>query len=108
MTVLAIDRLGPRGDGVAPGPVYVPYALAGETVEASVEGDRGKLLAVRTPSPDRIEPFCPYFGTCGGCAVQHLAENSYRAWKRGLVIEALARANLECTVGNLVDAHGAG
>lgn len=105
---LTIERLGHRGDGVARGPVFIAYALPGEIVEAEVQGERGRLLALQSASPDRIAPFCPHFTVCGGCAVQHLAEPAYRAWKRGLVVEALAQAHVEAPVAELVDAHGAG
>jgi len=66
------------------------------------------LLAVSIASPERIEPICPHFGTCGGCAVQHWSFASYRAWKRGLVIDALAQADIEAQVADLIDAHGEG
>lgn len=105
---LRIDRLGHRGDGIAPGPVYVPYALPGETVSAEVHGERGRLIALQEPSPERIEPFCPHFTRCGGCAMQHLAVPAYQAWKRGLVVEALSQAGLQVAVEPLVDAHGKG
>jgi 23S rRNA (uracil1939-C5)-methyltransferase len=112
---LVIDHVGHRGDGVALAggqPVYVPYTLAGETVEVeAVPGhhpDRRRLLAVEAPSPERIEPFCPHFGVCGGCAIQHWEGEKYRAWKRNIVVETLAQARLDCEVGALVDAHGAG
>jgi 23S rRNA (uracil1939-C5)-methyltransferase len=105
---LLIDHLGQRGDGVAAGPVYVPYALPGETIEAGISGERGRLRAVMEASPFRIAPFCQYFGHCGGCAIQHLAEPQYRSWKRGLVVTALAHAGVEAEVGDLVEAHGAG
>lgn len=111
---LAIDRLGHRGDGIADapqGPLYVPYALPGETVEAEpVPGDpdRRHLLRVEVASPERIAPICPHFGICGGCAVQHWIEARYRAWKRSLVIAALAEVGLDAPVGDLLDAHGAG
>jgi 23S rRNA (uracil1939-C5)-methyltransferase len=105
---LTIERLGHRGDGIAAGPVFVPYTLPGETVEAEVLGERGRLLAVTGPSPERTEPFCPYFGVCGGCAIQHWEVEHYRAWKRGLLVEALAQAGLDWPVEALVDAHGAG
>ena len=98
MTSLAIERLGHRGDGIAPGPVFVPYALPGETVAAEVSGERGRLVAVEKASPERIAPFCGHFGRCGGCAVQHLAEPAYRVWKRSLVVEALAQARIEAPV----------
>ena len=44
---LTIARLGAQGDGVAEterGPVFVPFALPGEEVAASIEHDRGALL----------------------------------------------------------------
>lgn len=105
---LQIERLGHRGDGVAAGPVFVPYALPGERVNAKVEGDRGRLIALQEPSPERIEPFCPLFTRCGGCAIQHLAEPAYQAWKRSLVVDALAQARIDVDVEPLVDAHGNG
>lgn len=112
--LLTIDHVGQRGDGVAFADghsVFVPYALPGETVRvAAVPGhpDRRRLLAVEQPSPQRIDPFCQYFGACGGCAIQHWQLDAYRAWKRGLVVDTLARAGIDCAVDDLVDAHGAG
>ncbi len=111
MSRLTIDRLGARGEGVAQGPegsIFVPYALAGETIAAEVDGSRGTLVEVLTPSPHRIAPFCRYFAHCGGCAVQTLAADSYARWKRDLVVSALRRAGLSNEVSDLFDAHGAG
>lgn len=112
---LTIDHVGHRGDGVsiAPGEaIYVPYTLRGETVEVDhVVGnhpDRRKLLAVEVASSERVEPFCPHFGVCGGCAIQHWAAEPYRAWKRNVVLETLAQAGIDCEVAPLIDAHGAG
>ncbi|OAS19761.1 class I SAM-dependent RNA methyltransferase [Methylobacterium platani] len=109
---MEIARLGLRGDGVTADGVVVPGALPGETVRAEPEEGtrppRARLDAVLTASPDRITPFCPYFGTCGGCAIQHLAAAPYAAWKRDLVVGALARAGIEAPVAPLVDAHGSG
>lgn len=110
-----IDHVGHRGDGVcldADEAIYVPYTLGGETVEvdhvAGNHPDRRKLLAVDIASPDRIEPFCPHFGVCGGCTIQHWAAAPYHAWKRGIVIDMLVQAGIDCEVAPLVDAHGAG
>jgi 23S rRNA (uracil1939-C5)-methyltransferase len=111
---LSITRIGHRGDGVADtpaGPVFVPYTLPGETVTVEpVRGhpDRRHLLHVETASAERIAPICPHFGICGGCAVQHWTEDHYRAWKRDLVVTALAQAGLDAPVDDLVDAHGEG
>src|SRR5687767_12475547 len=68
---LTVTRMGHRGDAIADtpeGPLYVPYALPGETVAVEPEPghpDRRHLLHVDTPSPERIAPICPHFGTCG-------------------------------------------
>jgi 23S rRNA (uracil1939-C5)-methyltransferase len=111
---LAIDHVGHRGDGVALADgeaVYVPYSLGGETVEvAPTPGhpDRRRLLAVEHASPERIAPFCPHFGVCGGCAIQHWQMERYRAWKHQLVVETLKQAKLACEVSPLIDAHGLG
>ncbi len=112
---LAIDHVGHHGDGVAitdGGNIYVPYALGGETVEvAAVPGhhpDRRRLLKVETASAERIAPFCPHFGVCGGCAIQHWDAAAYSAWKRDLVVATLAQAGIDGDVAPLLDAHGAG
>lgn len=108
---LVIDRLGQRGDGIAAtqaGQVYVAGALPGERVLGEVDGERGELLDIREPSPDRVAPPCPLFGACGGCAVQHLAAGAYADWKRGLVAAALGHVGIEVEVRPLVKAHGEG
>jgi 23S rRNA (uracil1939-C5)-methyltransferase len=112
--LLTINRLGHRGDGVAEtsaGPVYVPYALPGEIVTVEpVHGhpDRRHLVHVDKRSHERAEPVCKHFGACGGCALQHWSLAEYHPWKRSLVVEALARANVVAPVNDLIDAHGAG
>jgi 23S rRNA (uracil1939-C5)-methyltransferase len=97
-----IARLGAQG-GVAEGsngPLYVPFALPGERVRVAVApaDDRAELLAVLRPSPDRVEPVCPHFGICGGCALQHLAAAAYLDWKRGKVVGALRSRGLDVEV----------
>jgi 23S rRNA (uracil1939-C5)-methyltransferase len=112
---LVIDHVGHLGDGIAltdGQSVYVPYTLAGETVEvAPVPGhhpDRRSLLQVERASPERIAPFCAHFGICGGCAIQHWETDRYREWKRELVVATLAQTRIACDVHPLIDAHGCG
>jgi 23S rRNA (uracil1939-C5)-methyltransferase len=102
---LDIARLGAQGDGIADtvsGPVFVPFALPAERVQADVNGERGRLIAVMTPSPDRIAPVCRHFTHCGGCAVQHLRAPAYLAWKREMVANAFAARGIGAPVTHVV------
>lgn len=49
------------------------------------------LVQVLARSPHRAEPFCPVFGSCGGCQVQHLSYPAQLAWKQKVVESALVR-----------------
>ena len=92
---LAIRQVGGEGDGVAAGPVFVPFALPGETVLAAGGGDRRALVEVLQASADRVEPPCPHFFACGGCALQHWAHEPYLAWKVERLRMTLGRERLE-------------
>ncbi len=103
---LQVASLGAQGDGVVPGPdgpVYVPFALPGESVLVEVTGERGRLVAVERPSPDRVAAQCRHFTSCGGCRMQHLARPAYEAWKRELVLQAFAaRGIADPRLGELI------
>lgn len=96
---LNISDLNTDGSAVArlDGLVYfVDAGLPGERALARVESVKKNLvlarrLAVLSPSPGAVEPFCPYFGDCGGCTWQNLAYPAQLAWKHGRVEAALRR-----------------
>lgn len=108
----SIERLGAQGDGVATdphggGPVFIPYTLPGERVRALMGGDggggvRARLIEVLEPSADRIAPKCSHFMQCGGCTLQHVADENYAAWKRSLIVEAFAQRGIAADVAPLV------
>ncbi|SFV33808.1 class I SAM-dependent RNA methyltransferase [Hyphomicrobium facile] len=101
---LLIRRIGAQGDGVADldgEPVFVPFTLPGERIEAEVDGERARLERVLVPSPERIAPVCKHFGKCGGCSVQHMASDTYAEWKRNLVVDAFRSRGLEPVVDEL-------
>jgi 23S rRNA (uracil1939-C5)-methyltransferase len=100
-----ISALGASGDGIAETPkgrVFVPFSLPGETANLAINGNRADMTALISASPERVEPVCPHFTACGGCALQHWRLDAYRAWKRGLVAQALAGAGLDVEVGDLI------
>ncbi len=93
---LDIRKLGASGDGIADGPTFVAGALPGERVRVRRFGkDRARTTEILKRSPDRVAPPCPHFGSCGGCAVQHLAEPAYLSWKAGLLTAALSARGLD-------------
>ena len=82
-----------REDGKA---VFVAGALPGETVLAeptarSRRFDEARTLEVLEASPERVPPRCPHFGTCGGCVLQHLAEDRQIVAKQRVLLENLER-----------------
>jgi len=50
-----------------------------------------ELIEAKERSPDRVEPQCPYFGRCGGCAYQHISYEHQLAIKWRQVRNALQR-----------------
>lgn len=87
------------GDGVARidgQVVFVKGALDGETCRVKIL-KVGKTQAyarveqVLTPSAHRVEPLCPNFGKCGGCALMHMDYAQELAFKRDRVLDALRR-----------------
>jgi 23S rRNA (uracil1939-C5)-methyltransferase len=95
---LRIDSVGGEGDGVAAGPVFVPFSLPCERVVARGSGDRRELVEVLEASPERAEPPCPHFLACGGCALQHWAHGPYLAWKVDRLRGTLARQRIETEI----------
>jgi 23S rRNA (uracil1939-C5)-methyltransferase len=98
---LVVARLGAQGDGIAEtenGPVYIPFTLPGERVIAELDGPRGRLIDILEASPARVPPDSPYFGECGGCALQHFERSRYLEWKRQRVTEALEQHGINTEV----------
>ncbi|MGA0604563.1 class I SAM-dependent RNA methyltransferase [Phenylobacterium sp. VNQ135] len=92
---LEIQAVGGEGDGLAEGPVFVPFVLPGERVRVQGSGERRELLEVLRPSAERVEPPCPHFFACGGCALQHWAHAPYLAWKVERLRTTLARQHID-------------
>jgi tRNA/tmRNA/rRNA uracil-C5-methylase (TrmA/RlmC/RlmD family) len=74
--------------------VFVPFSLPGEKVRARVFRNHSSysetdLVEVLVPSPQRVEPVCPLFGTCGGCQYQNFDYSTQLEWKQRQVAELL-------------------
>ena len=99
---VTITALGSLGDGLAEDAgrrLYVPMAAVGDRLRVRPGARRGDGLEaeiedILAPGPDRVDPPCPRFGDCGGCALQHLSDPARAAWTRDRVVEALVRMGL--------------
>ena len=91
--------MGSRGEGIVKTegyPVFVPFAAKGDKIKlkilkANKNFGFGKVLEVLEPSRDRALPFCPVFGKCGGCSLQHINYSAQLEYKREKVSEAIKR-----------------
>jgi 23S rRNA (uracil1939-C5)-methyltransferase len=97
---LKIDELAAGGDGVGRGPdgrvVFVPFTAPGDRVRVRVTESRarfarGRVESLLEPGPQRSDPVCPVFGSCGGCAWQHVAYSAQLAAKARILEDALRR-----------------
>jgi len=76
--------------------VFVPFVLPGERVDVTLVEQkpgfaRGRVDKLLEPSPQRIEPQCPYFQRCGGCHYQHTEYEHQLAIKADILKENLRR-----------------
>lgn len=101
-----IEALGAAGDGIAQsshGRLYIPLTVPGDRVRARLGKRRGEGFAAEVverlaDGAGRADPPCPHFGTCGGCALQHLAADPYSAWIKDRVVIPMARQGLDTLV----------
>jgi 23S rRNA (uracil1939-C5)-methyltransferase len=76
--------------------VFVEGAVPGDTVTLRLLKNKksfaeGKAIDITTSSPDRVTPFCPHFGVCGGCKWQMLPYALQAAYKQQQVTDQLTR-----------------
>ncbi len=99
---VTIAAIGARGDGIADDNgrrLYIPLTVPGDRVRARPlrrrgDGEACALEEILSPGPGRTRPPCPHFGRCGGCALQHLADDAYAAWKVDRLVATLAQAGI--------------
>jgi 23S rRNA (uracil1939-C5)-methyltransferase len=94
---VTIDRLGHHGDGIAAGPIgtiFVSQMLPGEEIEGDLVGDRLTNTRIITPSDQRVRAPCAHARTCGGCLMQHAADDFVAGWKVDVVRSALSGQGL--------------
>ena len=108
-----IDGYSSEGLGIARvngAVVFVPHAVRGEEIDLRITkvmktSCAGEIVKIHNPSPERMEPECPYAGKCGGCAYRHLTYPEELWAKRQRVQDALTRiGGLDLTVEEILGA----
>ena len=92
--------------------VFVDSALPGETVEYAsfrrkASYELAHLVNVLKPSTARVEPRCPHFGICGGCAMQHMDPAAQVAAKQRVLEDSLWHIGRVRPETILAPVHGA-
>ena len=96
---VSVESVAFKGYGVARirGKVaFVPYTLTGdeawiEVMEEKKRHSTARLIQILKPSPGRVNPPCPYFGSCGGCQWQHIDYSIQVELKKEILGETLKR-----------------
>jgi 23S rRNA (uracil1939-C5)-methyltransferase len=96
---LRIEGIAAGGAGLARREgrtVFVDGTAPGDTVAVRITEthrgwDRAELAEIISPSPDRVEPPCPHYGTCGGCSLQHLRYEAQLAARAAILKDAFIR-----------------
>ncbi len=94
-----VDALAAGGEGIARPDgftLFIPHTAPGDVVDVEVTRTakhygRARLLAVRTPGPDRVPVACPLAEGCAGCQLQHLRYAAQLDAKRTFVRDGLER-----------------
>ena len=76
--------------------VFVPGVAPGDVVDIRITRKKksfmeGVAIHFHEYSKDRVEPFCEYFGTCGGCKWQHLPYPLQLKFKQQQVVDNMER-----------------
>jgi 23S rRNA (uracil1939-C5)-methyltransferase len=99
VTEAFIESIDHEGIGVAhvDGKVtFIDGGVTGERVTFARRRSRGNfdlgtVTEVLAESSQRVTPRCRYFGTCGGCAMQHIEPSAQVAAKQRVLEDNLAR-----------------
>ncbi|ULJ69223.1 23S rRNA (uracil(1939)-C(5))-methyltransferase RlmD [Wielerella bovis] len=95
-TIQSLDYEGRGVTRIDGKTIFVHNALPREIVRIQIKQDKGTFAeadttAIIQPSEYRREPACPYYGECGGCALQHLEFSAQVAMKQRVFEEQLQR-----------------
>ncbi|HRI78114.1 MAG TPA: TRAM domain-containing protein, partial [Cyclobacteriaceae bacterium] len=98
-TDITIDTMAAEGKCVARKDgrvIFISGGAPGDVVDIALTKIKssfleGRVVAIKKRSPDRAQPFCTHFGTCGGCSWQHINYPTQLRYKQQQVVDNLER-----------------
>lgn len=102
-----IDKLAFGGEGILRHNdlvLFVPFTAPQDTISCRIDKlkknyGEASVVEILEQSPLRVSPSCAFFGTCGGCQLQHLKYEEQLKEKQQWVIDAFHR------IGKLENVH---
>jgi 23S rRNA (uracil1939-C5)-methyltransferase len=94
-----IERVAAGGAGMARvegKSVFIDLTAPGDLVRGRITKEHrswaeAELLEIPEPSSLRTAPFCPFFGRCGGCSLQHLGYEAQIEAKTAILLDSCKR-----------------
>ena len=76
--------------------IFIEGAVPGDTANVLLTKNKkdwaeGRAMQITAFSPDRVEPFCIHFGTCGGCKWQMLPYEKQLEYKQQEALQNIQR-----------------
>ena len=80
--------------------VFIPYSLPDETLSINIvqhknDYDNAEIIKILEPSPERKNPECKYYGSCGGCNMMHIKSEYQRELRKQMLSDTFAANKID-------------
>lgn len=80
--------------------IFIPFAIPGEKYEIEISKEVrdyaiARIIKILDYSPHRVEPFCPHYGICGGCNMQHISPEHQRHLRSEILKDCFEREGIK-------------
>jgi 23S rRNA (uracil1939-C5)-methyltransferase len=80
--------------------VFIPYSLPDETLSINIvqhknDYDNAEIIKILEPSPERKNPECKYYGSCGGCNMMHIKSEYQRELRKQMLSDTFTANKIE-------------